>query len=562
MLLKLKVQNFAIIEDLEVEFHPGFTVLTGETGAGKSLIIDTISLLLGQRADSEMIRYGEAKALIEGVFSVHSENLKELLEKFGLPTKELVITRELLNTGKNTIKVNQIPISLQMLRQIALLLADVHIQNDTYRLLDPENYLDLITPKNDSVYDRIFSDYSFSYSEYLKELEKYHHILEGQKKSSDRLNELEFEQKEIQGMNLSLGLDEELENSIRKLKNYDKIFSSLKSVCESLENDVFSIEVLYDAAKELSKIKDFDSVYEKESEQILDCYYLLDEIKNHLFKELSQMDFDENELNSQTEQLYEIEKLKKKYHKNIQELLQYLEDITTEIDMVKNYDELLKETTESVTRAYEKLVEKAKCLSDYRKKIAKEIEKNIVEECRLLDLEDTKFEIRFISKLQEHQPFYDNQFTANGTDEVDFLVTFNLGEPLRSLHKVASGGELSRMMLALKSIFLSKESLALMVFDEIDTGVSGSTAKKIAQKLFSISRKTQVLCITHLPQVAAMGDFHLHIYKTFENQRTQTHLQYLGEEERVREIAKMLSGDQLSIFALDHARSLLKEKNH
>ena len=560
MLVSLNISNFAIIEDLKVVFDDNMTVLTGETGAGKSLIIDTISLLLGQRADGDMIRYGKDKAIIEGVFIYTNPRINELLSRFGIEIlNHLKIERIIYSNSKNIIKINNSQVSLTILKQIASCLADVHTQNDTYRLFNPDTYMEFITPKDDIEYDNLISKYTVNYSKYIDAYNKYNHVLKGQKESLEKLEFLEYEQKEIGALNLYSGIDIELENQVSRLLNFDKIYSSLSKAYEALENEYNPLDQIYDSSQELSKIKDLDLTYNESYEKILDAYYILDEIKNNIAKEIKNLDFDEDELNYKQETLHNIEKVKNKYHKSVDELIEYLEKITLEIDMVNNYDSVLLDCKNDVINLYQKLVISANKLTEYRKKLAKKIEKGILNECRDLDLDETKFEIQIRSTLKDN-PFEKDQFSNNGVDEIEFMVSFNKGEPVKPLHKVASGGEMSRMMLAFKSHFLNDSNLALMVFDEIDTGVSGSTAKKIAIKLHSLAKKTQVLCITHLPQVAAIGDNHIHIYKNVVNDRTTTHIKKLNIDERIEEVALMLSGDRMSVYALEHSKALLNEK--
>lgn len=560
MLVSLNVKNFAIIEDIHIDFKQGMTVLTGETGAGKSLIIDTISLLLGQRADSDMIRYGERKASIEGVFTYQSENINLLLERFAIPKMDtLTILREIFDTSKNNIKVNGINVSLTMLKQISIHLADVHIQNDTYRLFNPENYLSMITPTQDETYDKLFAAYTLSYAAYLDAYKKYEFIRTGQKKTQERLDYLIYEKEELQALHLTKNIDEELLSDITKLENYDKVFSGLTQAYENLENSYFSLDQIYTAAMNLKKIADLDVNYQKQYEKILDCYYILDEIKTNLNQQIQNLDFDQEELNVKQERLYTIEKAKNKYKMTVDSLIAHLEKITMEIEMVNNYEDVLNEQKNILEQKFKKASAAAIALSNYRRKLAKEIEKQIIQECSALDLEDTRFEINF-SEVTLDNPFRPDLLKESGIDEVDFLISFNPGEPLKSLHKVASGGEMSRIMLAFKSYFMKHSTLSLMVFDEIDTGVSGATAKKIAMKMSEISKHCQVLCITHLPQVASIGDYHIHIFKELNQSRTTTHFKYLTTEERIEEVALMLSGDRMSLYALEHAKALLGEK--
>lgn len=559
MLKSLSVKNFAIIEDIHIEFQEGMTVLTGETGAGKSLIIDTISLLLGQRADTDMIRYGQKKAIISGVFSYKNFQLEELLERFGIPKRnEIEITREIQENGKNTVRANDCIISLTMLKQISIKLADIHIQNDTFRLLNPETYLAMIAPLEDPTYDRLCTDYTLAYAKYLEAIKKYEHILKGQKESQERLEFMLFEQQELRNLQLETGIDERLALEISKLENYDKIFTNLNESYNKLENEYFSIDQIYEAASYLKRIADLDPEYQAAYERSLDCYYSLDEIKGNLGHQIRELDFDQEELNLKEEQLHNIEKAKTKYKKTVEQLISYLETITLEIDMVQHFDEVLNQSKEEVVSTYEALKAQALKLSTYRKKLTAKIEKGILKECFELDLENTRFEIQFQEVILE-DPFQSSMFSETGIDTIDFMISFNQGEPLRPLSKVASGGEMSRIMLAFKSYFATTSNLSLMVFDEIDTGVSGATAKKIAIKMKEISRINQVLCITHLPQVASIGDQHIHIYKEVINQRTTTHYKKLSLEERIEEVAMMMTGDKMSLYALEQAKEMIKE---
>lgn len=559
MLEKLCVQNFAIIEDLTVEFHSGMTVLTGETGAGKSLIIDTISLLLGARADSDMIRYGQNMARVEGIFE-SSPFLTVLLGKYGIPPADkITVLREIYDTSKNSIKINQHTVSLAILKNIAVYLADIHIQNDTYRLFNPENDLELLDPKEDEAFDHLLAEYSRRLYAYLENIREYEHIVGGQKKAIERLEFLKYEYSELSALNLTEDIDTKLEERIAKLSNYDRIFTGLSSAYSALENDGTPIDRLYEAAKSLEGISAFDKQYQDFSERLLDFYYVSTEIKDEISKQLRLLDYDEEELNGYITELNEIHKAKEKYKKTVPELIAYIKEIALDIEMTTNYEVVLEESRKRCEESYKLVSASAKKLSDYRRGLAKNLAEGIVRECRELDLEHTKFEIQF--EPVSYDDYLDKSiFTDRGCDKISFTISFNKGEPLKPLHKVASGGEMSRIMLAFKSYFSKSSRVSLMVFDEIDTGVSGATAKKIAFKMHEISKYVQVLCITHLPQVAAIGDYHKHIYKIEENNRTITQIKDLNNSQRIEEIALMLSGDKLSLYALEHAKSLLNNK--
>lgn len=557
MLLELSVKNFAIIEDLSLKFNNDMTVLTGETGAGKSLIIDTISLLLGARADSDMIRYGESFAKVLGVFT-HNHRLDDLFNSNSIKILDnITILREVHSSGRNVIKINDTNVTLQILKNVSIFLADIHVQNDLFKLFNPDNYLSFLDPKSDSKFDKLIFNYSKALYNYLDKYKLYDRIVEGNKNLKDKLEFLEYEKKELEGLELYSGIDIELNDKVNKLSNFDKIKNNLIGAYNALSTDNGGIDLIYEASKELSNISSFDDKFSEYSEKLMDMYYISTDIKDDIAKELDSLDYDEDELNNSIDRLNRINKAKDKYKRNVDELIKYLDEINLELDMNNNYDELLANTKKELEELYNKLKDSSIKLTEYRKKLAIEIEKGIILEASELDLENTNFKVVF------NDVKYDNYldksiFNDNGVDSVDFMISFNKGEPLKSLYKVASGGEMSRIMLAFKSYFSKNSVSDLIIFDEIDTGVSGVTAKKIAIKMKKIASSMQVLCITHLPQVAAMGKYHKHIYKISENDRTKTMIEDLSGNERIEEIAKMLSGDKISLYALEHAKELIE----
>lgn len=558
MIRELNVKDFAIIEDLNINFNLGMTVLTGETGAGKSLIIDTISLLLGARADSDMIRYGKSKAIVSGIFD-YNESLNDLFDSLSIPKLDTIkIVRE-ITESRNAIKVNDINITLTSLKQIAKRLADIHVQNDTYKLFNQDEYLSFLDPKSDKAFDKLMDSYIKALYDYNNSYSIVTKIKNNQKNANLKLDFLKYEKKEIEGLDLYIGIDDELNEKVSRLSNFDKISNSLNQAYESLNSEMSSIDSLYDAAKYLEEIKEYDKDFSDYSSKLLDSYYISSEIKDNIAKAIRNLDFDQDELNLAIEKLNEINKAKDKYKMSVEELIKHLEEITLEIDMALNYDEVLKEKENELKKSFEKLTNASIKLTEYRKKKALSLSKAIIQECKDLDLDSTKFEVKF-NDVKYDDMYNKSIFLDNGVDQIDFYVSFNSGEPLHSISKVASGGEASRMMLAFKSYLLNDNSISLEVFDEIDTGVSGKTALKIANKMYNISKKIQVLCITHLPQVAAKGDSHIYIYKDLVDGRTKTNFKYLEHNERIEEIAKMLSGDSISIYALEHAKELIQNR--
>lgn len=558
MIKKLEVKNFAIIEDITLEFNSGMTVLTGQTGAGKSLIIDTISLLLGARADTDMIRYEAKEARIVGVFSNDSK-LNDIFNNNNIPTLDDITVERTISQSKSTIKINGVSASLNLLKQIGAYLADLHIQNDTYSLFDKEKYLSLLDPVNDDKFNKLLNSYIEALYKYSTNLKDYETVLSSKNKTLERLEFLEYEHEELDKLDLKENLDKELEEEINMLENYDKISSNLSECYNLLNSDASSLDNIYDSAKLLGKISEYKEEFKEYNEKLMDSYYIIDEVRMNISKELESLDFDEEEFNLKQERLNDINKAKEKYKMSLDELIKYNEKIALEIDIATNYDEVLKDKALLVSESYQALVDKGIKLSEYRKKLALELEKNITKECKDLDLENTIFKVSF-NEAKFTDPFDNKPFLSTGIDDIDFLITFNKGEPLKPLYKVASGGEASRIMLAFKSYFSSKNNAKLMVFDEIDSGVSGVTALKIAKKMKDISKTIQVLAITHLASVAGIGDNHMFISKEEINGRTVTNVKLLSYDERVKEIATMINGDKISVYALEYAKELLNNK--
>ena len=559
MLSKIQVKNLAILEDVEVNFHHNMTVLTGQTGAGKSLIIDAIGLLLGSRADTDMIRYGEKEAVVTGVFSEVSLEVKEILTNYGINIKEeLIISRKLTNTGKNTIKVNDQAITLGQLKQIGLYLGDIHVQHDTYRLINKDNYLSFLDDFKDKKFIKVYNDYQLKRISYLERLKQYQDCLKKSRDLTAKVDYLIFQKEELEALELSKDLDIELANEIEKLSNFDKIFSSLNEAYEKLNSQYFELDELYEATSLLDSIESFDEDYKKNSSMLKDAYYQIEEVKSFLYKAKDSLDFDPVYLDELNTRLYAINKAKEKYHKSNNELISYLNEITLELSLATNFDETINTLKEEVVSSYQEVMSKAKLLREYRQKEAIKISKALVKECNDLDLCHTEFEVSF-NEVNFTDPFNANIFGDSGIDEIDFLITFNVGEPPKPLSKVASGGELSRIMLAFKILYLNKNPLSLMVFDEIDSGISGKTASKIARKLHEIGSRVQVLAITHLAQVAAISDHHLFISKEEIAGRTKTSIKEIIGDERVSEIALMLSGMELNSSILQTAKEMLED---
>lgn len=556
MLKKLHVKNFAIIDDISLDLEPGFTVLTGQTGAGKSLIIDSIGLLIGDRADSGQIRYGETKATILGIFDSTKE-INDYLFNLGIEISNTIIIQREITKTKSTAKINGSVVNIQMLKGLGSLLADIHTQNDTIRLINKDNYLNLIDPENDKKFNDLLAKYVIDYNNYHASLDEYRQILKSSDTEKDQLEYYEFIYKEISSLDLHKNEDIELEEKISKLKNFDKIFESLKKAINYLDNEYFNLDNVYKALEDINSIKEFDKNYNETASKLSEGYYNLDDALHDLKDYIKGLDYDQDELNNAQERLQIIDNLKLKYHHDLDGIIKYAADLKLKIDLVTNYDGLLKDKYEALSLKFKDLIRSGKVLSEYRQKRALIISQNIEQMLKELEINHAKFEISFVNK-DFNDPLQSEVFMPSGIDEVDFLISTNLGEPLQSLVKVASGGEMSRIMLSFKAYFAHESKLSLMVFDEIDTGVSGGVAFEIAKKIKQIANECQVIAITHLPQVASSADNQLYIYKEEVDGRTLTRVNKMNKSDRILQIAKMISGEKVSSFALEQAKDLLK----
>jgi DNA repair protein RecN (Recombination protein N) len=559
MLEKLVVRNFAIIEDISINFKDGMTVLTGQTGAGKSLLIDSISLLLGSRADTDMIRYGAKEAYICGEFKYSNPKINEILNELGINVSNTLKIERTIGEKKSTIKINDTTTNLTILNRITINLADISSQQETFRLLNKDNYLSFIDSKTDTKLNSLLNDYVIKREEYLDNYQELKEIEQKSKSSKDNLDYLESAYNELSCLDLYKGLDKEIEEKILKLKNFDKIYSNLKEAYERMCNEYFNIDAIYDSYESVKSVVKYDESLKEICDNLDTSYSLASNSIETIKKILSNMEYNPDEFDELNKRQNEINNMCLKYHKDFDKLVDYVQELKFEIDLVSNYDELLDKTNKKLKNSFDILTRASKELTSYRKDLALKLSDEIVKECEELELPNTKFLVSF-EDIDYSNYLNKDIFKDNGTDIIDFMVSLNLGEPLKPLSKVASGGEMSRIMLSFKAHYAKINQLSLMVFDEIDTGVSGHVAKEIAKKMKDITKYNQVLAITHLPQVAAYADNQLFIYKEELDGRTITHVKELDNKERIIEIAKMLSGETVSKYALETAKEMLEDK--
>ena len=553
MLRELLIENLAIIEKLNLEFGDGLITLTGETGAGKSIILSGINLLLGEKASVDMLRSGENMLVAQGVFEINEEQKTEL-EKLDIDTEdnEVIIRRTLDAKGKEKSFVNGARVPRSKLKEVMKTLVDIVGQHSHQMLLNRENHIKLL--------DKFIEEEAKTVRVKLEEsLEKFNNVdvkikeIEKEKKeTADKKEFYEFQLDEIEKANLKKDEDIELEAEYKKLFNAGKIKEKLSMSGFYLKNDeVNALSVIYSCKKNIESIIDCGKEFEDIYEQLERIYYDLEDCASTIEQIESDIEIDENRLDAVIERLNIIEKLKNKYGSSIDEVLEYAKTISQKLRTLEDnnfeVENLLKEK-EKFKEDYWKY---AKELRDIRKRFIKKIEENLGKELDFLNMKDAKLDI----KLEEK-----DIMTKNGSDAIEFFIATNIGQPSKPLQKIASGGEVSRIMLALKVIFSHVDNIPILIFDEIDTGVGGETVRKIADKLKEIGKNAQVICITHSPAIASKANEQYYIKKTSKDGETFTSVKKLSYEERISEIARMLAGENVSEAVIEHAKELLLEE--
>ena len=553
MLLELSIKDFAIIEKLDASFRQGMTVLTGETGAGKSIIIDAVGLLAGGRGSVDFVRTGADKAVLQGVFDIAEiANTKTVLEELGIePTNDLVITRELLKTGRSVCRVNGTIVNLNSLKKIGQTLIDIHGQNENQELMDSDKHLRLLEQFDYAAVADTKQRYQAAFKAYTKLNRRLNQSLKNEHEWNQRVDMLQFQVDEIKAANLIEGEDEELEKRRDQLVNFQSISDALATSFQVLESEegVSATDQIGNVMQEMQGIADYDEEYEQIADEVQNAYYSLEDVTNRVRSAIDSMEWNPAELDEVEQRLETIRQLKKKYGNSITEILKYLSRIENELAEMTGAGQNLDDLAVEVEKRLQETKQLGTQLTNLRQKMALKLEQAVRDQLAGLYMEKTQFKVQFNSKKVPE---------LDGLDNVEFLIQPNPGEDLKPLAKIASGGELSRIMLALKTIFARNEGVTSIIFDEVDTGVSGRVAQAIADKIHEISNHSQVLCISHLPQVAARADYQLHVAKKVVKGRTMTNLTALDDEGRVNEIAKMLAGVDLTELSLEHARELLQ----
>ena len=552
MLQELSIKDFAIIDEIQISFQPKMTVLTGETGAGKSIIIDALGLLAGGRGSTEFIRKGEKKAVIQGLFTLPREaNTYNILEKYGIDSEDgqIILQRDLYRGGRNICRINGMMVNLATLRKVGETLIDIHGQNEHQELMKPENHIDLLD-EYDKKTSELRNQYQVVYQNYRKLKLSMEKKEADEKAWAQRLDMLNFQVKEIGEAGLKINEEDELVEEKNKLDNFQAIHDALELSYQILSGEKIDVVGnLGNAMNELSDVSDLSENLQEINTKISDAFYSLEDVARDISDELDSMEWNGERLNEIEERLELIHQLKRKYGDTIEDILHYHIRIVKELREMENAEQNSEKQERQLSEALEKVKELAIKLSKQRKKSAKKLEKMIHEQLSALYMDKAVFEVKFLNN---------SKLYSKGIDKVEFYIQTNPGEEMGPLAKIASGGELSRIMLALKTIFSQKMGVTSIIFDEVDTGVSGRVAQAIAEKISQISNNSQVLCITHLPQVAAIADNHYYISKSVNDGRTETSLKELDEKQKIREIARMLSGSEITELTLKHAEELIK----
>ena len=541
MISTLHIKNIGIIDDLCIDLNNGLNVLTGETGAGKTLIIDSLGIISGGRFSKDMIRKGETNSFVE-ICMYEPENENSI-------DGNIIVSREINNTGKNMCKINGRMVTVNELKNFMSKFIEIHGQNDNQSLLDNRFHLKYLDGFIGKKILEIKQEYKVKYQKYLEVKQELKNNYGDDKERERKLDLLRYQANEIQEANLKEGEEEKLEEKRKLIINSEKISTNLQEADISIgENSIDNLNV---AIRALEKIENIDEKYEKITSNLKNIYYELQEISRDISDYKEDVYFDENERNEIEERLDSIYSLKRKYGNNIQEILNYKNEIQDEISHIENLDEYTNKLKNELKQIKEEMTILAKEMNQLRKEYAKVLSININKVLEDLEMKNAIINI--------HVDYCEDEFFENGKDEVEFYITTNLGEDEKQLSKIASGGEMSRIMLAIKKVLADTDKLPVLIFDEIDTGISGKAAGAVAEKLNGISKNHQVLCISHLPSIAAIADYHYFISKKVVENRTNTNIKLLNEKETLEEIARISSGE-VNEATINYAMQLRNKK--
>lgn len=551
MLIQLNIKQFGIIENATIELKNGLTVLSGETGAGKSMILAAISQLSGQRTSTSYIRYGEDKASVEGVFDFpKNKEVAKIFKELDLDLEDevIVIRRDIYSSGKSVCRINGTIVNLSTLKKVAAHLLDIHEQHDNQILLVEKNHLNLVDSFNKDEIKPIRDEYKAKYKEYKQVTEKIDNLKQQESDVLQKIDFLKFQYQELSQMKLKKDEDLTLEKDIDYLENFEKVNTLAYSITDGIDGEYGILSKLAEIRSNLGELSRYNTNFEEKYEEVTNLYYILDDLKYEVSSYTDVIEYDEEKLDRLIYRLDKIKTLEKKYSRSLNDLITFRDEIKEELEELENYEENFDNYLVEKKRIEEELALVAEKLTNIRKETALRLEKLIQEELKFLYMDKSTIKVDFKEK----------DFSLDGKDEVKILISANLGEPLKSLSKVASGGELSRVMLALKIIFSRSIEATSIIFDEIDTGVSGRVSQRMAEKMYQLGVGSQVLCISHLPQTTALADTNLLISKEVIDKRTLTSIKELTEKEKIEEVARMVSGDSMTKLSEEHAIEMLR----
>ena len=554
MVLELYMKNCALVEELRLSIDKNLNILTGETGSGKSIIIDALGLSLGEKYDRSFLRKGTEKGLVEAVFYSENDNLKKILDKNGLELDEdnlLVVTRVIYSDGKSVARINGRTVKMSLLKEIASTLIDVHGQHQNQALFNKETHLEFLDLFGEVDLQPFKKSYKEIYDKY-SEVKRALNILTENKDDMQIQREidlLKFQLNEIDSARLSKDEYDDLLRQRDVYRNSEKIFNNLNSSYQNLyEGSVNAVDLIGNAVKELSTISQYDKSLEDYNNDIERIMYELQDISRDIRNYKDSIDFQPYELEQIETRVDEINSLRRKYGDSIEDIFKYYDKTKARLDEILNRDERVEELKSEIVKLEKELKIQADILTNERKKIANNLEEVLLIELKSLDMKNVVFKVNFEQST----------FNQSGQDDVEFMISFNLGEDIKPIYKVASGGEMSRFMLAFKTILADIDGIDTLVFDEIDTGISGIAAQIVGEKLSNIGKKKQIICITHLPQIAANADTHYCIEKSTANNRTFTTIKKLDHNQKRDEIARLIAGSNITEKTIEHASEIIE----
>jgi DNA repair protein RecN (Recombination protein N) len=567
MLSSLTIKDFALIETIEVEFKKGLNIITGETGAGKSILLGALGLILGERASNEAVRAGAKKSIVEGIFNVtgnkHIEKI--LIENEIELDNELIVRREVSLKGNNRCFINDTPVSLSLIKEVGNLLVDLHGQHEHQSLLRPSTHINFLDECGE--YQNLLNDFSKIIKELDVKISELKEITGKQQSIKEKVDFYKFQLKEINEVNPQEDEFEQIENELQIKENSEKLLDLTTKIYSELYEDE---DALYDKLTyiehDLKTLCEIDNNFTEKNKEFNDALAILNDVAEFIRSYKDNIEIDPEALEEMRSRLSSLNLLRKKYGGRIQNVLEYRNKISAEIDLAENFNERIDEYSKVINQIRENAGAAAKKISTARSKLSKQIEKDVEKTLSYLGINEGEFKVNITQNKSQDEKlkfitFEGKRLTYNkfGFDEVEFFISTNSGQQPKPLSKVASGGEISRIMLALKTVLAQKDKLPLLIFDEIDTGVSGRIAQKVGQAIKSLSSHHQIIAITHLPQIAGLAEHHYSVDKNQINGKTISSIRKLNHEERITEVAKLLSGDKVTDSSLESAKELISK---